>query len=145
MRHRLSLLLLGALPACALHLVAPEPDVRTLQPVEPAAETSFIAAVARLPLMQLAGIVEHYALAPVQRTGDAGPVHWALDIARGVYYLHRRCSIGAGRDGVGSVRPALLGWTGGRQRQRVGSGCPSRPSDDMITPLSLLFPQCNET
>ena len=83
MRHRLSLLLLGALPACALHLVAPEPDVRTLQPVEPAAETSFIAAVAHLPLMQLAGIVEHYALAPVQRTGDAGPVHWALDIARG--------------------------------------------------------------
>jgi hypothetical protein len=80
MRRLLWLLLL--LPACALHIVAPEPDVRTLQAVEPAQETSYIAAVARLPLMQLAAIVEQYALPPVHQGGDAGPIHWSLDILR---------------------------------------------------------------
>ena len=113
MRHRLSLLLLGALPACALPLVAPEPDVRTLQPVEPAAETSFIAAVARLPLMQLAGIVEHYALAPVQRTGDdhpAGPLGVAEPEGRGpslgqTVFGQRHVAVAAAPDTV-QVPPA---------------------------------------
>ncbi len=81
--HRLLPLLVLAASACTLHVVAPEPDVRTIAAVEPAAETSFLAAVARLPLMQLAGIVEHYALVPVHRTGDSGPVHWGIDVARG--------------------------------------------------------------
>lgn len=79
----LPLLLVLAASACTLHVVAPEPDVRTLQPVEPAPETSFIAAVARLPLMQLAGLVERYGMPPIHRLGDAGPVHWSLDVARG--------------------------------------------------------------
>ncbi len=82
MRHFRFLVIVPFLASCTLHVVAPEPDVRTVQPVEPAAETSFIAAVARLPLMQLAGLVERYALAPVHNDGDAGMVHWSVDIAR---------------------------------------------------------------
>lgn len=70
------------LPSCALHLVAPEPDIRTLQPVEPAPETSFIAAVARLPLMQVAELVERYALTPIQRQGTTGLAQWKLDVTR---------------------------------------------------------------
>ncbi len=82
MRRLLLLLLPLALSACTLHVVAPEPDVRTLQPVEPAAETSFIAAVARLPFVQLAGLVERYALAPVHRDGESGLVRWSVDVTR---------------------------------------------------------------
>ena len=71
-----------ALPACTLHVVAPEIDVRTRQQVEPAPEISYVAAVARLPLIQLATLVEQLVLAPVHKDGVAGPIQWTVDIAR---------------------------------------------------------------
>ena len=39
---------------------------------------------------------------------------FALDIARGVYYLHRRCSIGATRGGAGRPRAGRRGWAATR-------------------------------
>lgn len=76
------LLLVFLLHACALHLRAPEPDIRTLEPVLPAGEPSSIAAVARFPLQQIATLVENFALAPVQQAGSAGPVQWTVQVAR---------------------------------------------------------------
>lgn len=89
MRWFLLLILILALPACTLHVVAPEPDIRTLEAVAPAAEASSLAAVTRLPLTELATLIERHAMEPVVQQGVQGPLRWSVDIRRSGLVLAR--------------------------------------------------------
>lgn len=55
----LSLSASAVLGGCVAHLRAPEPDLRDLTPVRPAAQVSSIAAVARIPYATLGKLIEH--------------------------------------------------------------------------------------
>ncbi|MSP93395.1 MAG: DUF4403 family protein [Myxococcales bacterium] len=102
------------LPACALHLRAPEPDPRADRPVAPADRASHVSAVARVPFAWLASMVERQTGQPIRRSERAGFADWSLDI---------------GRDGPVTVRAA---------DDRLCLALPFRGEGRIATPLGAL-------
>jgi hypothetical protein len=83
MQRLLSLVLLTALlPACALHLRAPEADPVDDRPVQPAGEVSYIAAVAQLPFATLAALADQALLSPVKRGGRVAFAEWSVAVGK---------------------------------------------------------------
>lgn len=80
--NRLLPCLLLLATGCALHLRAPDPDLPTSRPLPPSREVSYLAAVARLPLSTLSGLLEREALAPLRFADRAGFIAWSYDVQR---------------------------------------------------------------
>ncbi len=74
MNIKLTLVYLTLVSGCAVHLRAPEPDLRDQAPLRPSAQPSNIAAVARIPYATVAALVEAQLPAKLAGTEKLGMV-----------------------------------------------------------------------
>lgn len=82
MKARFILAFLLGLNGCALHLIAPTPDIRQVTSLPPSNEISYIAAVARVPLQTLGALVDAQKVPPIQRSEKAMVLDWTVEVKK---------------------------------------------------------------